>query len=246
MQETLSSISTFAVLGVGLLFGLKHATEVDHIVAVSTIVSQHKSIRRSALVGALWGAGHTTALLITGAIVLSMQIAIPESVSNWLEFAVALMIIGLGSSALWTAFRNRRDVHVHQHTHDGVSHVHVHFHDRATQHDRAAAIHSHAISRIGLKPMIVGTVHGLAGSGALTLLVMTQIRSSWMGFLYLAVFGLGSIAGMLLMSGLIGLPFLLTSRKLTRFHRRVQVTAAVLSICFGLWYGYQTGASHLF
>ncbi len=246
MQETFGSISTFAVLGLGLLFGLKHATEVDHIVAVSTIVSQHKSIRRSALVGALWGAGHTAALLITGAIVLWMRIAIPESVSNWLEFGVALMIIGLGASALWTVLRNRRDVHVHQHTHDGVSHVHVHFHDRTTQHDRATAIHSHAISRIGLKPMIVGTVHGLAGSGALTLLVMTQIRSSWIGFFYLAVFGLGSIAGMLLMTGLIGLPFILTSRNLTRFHRRVQVTAAVFSICFGLWYGYQTSASHLF
>jgi ABC-type nickel/cobalt efflux system permease component RcnA len=246
MHETFSSISTFAVLGVGLLFGLKHATEVDHIVAVSTIVSRHKSIRRSALVGALWGAGHTAALLITGAIVLSMRVAVPETVSNWLEFAVALMIIVLGSSALWGALRNRRDVHVHQHIHDGISHMHVHFHDHTTEHDRSAPIHSHSISRIGLKPMIVGIVHGLAGSGALTLLVMTQIRSSWMGFLYLVVFGLGSIVGMLLMSGLIGLPFLLTSRNLTRFHRRVQVAAAVLSICFGFWYGFKTGASHLF
>ena len=246
MQDAFTSISIFAVLGVGLLFGLKHATEVDHIVAVSTIVSQHKSIRRSMLVGALWGAGHTAALLMTGAIVLSMRVAIPESVSDWLEFAVALMIIGLGSSALWGALRNRRDVHVHQHTHDGVSHVHVHFHDGATQHDHAATVHSHAVSRIGLKPIIVGTVHGLAGSGALTLLVMTQIRSGWIGFLYLAIFGLGSIVGMLLMSGLIGLPFLLTSGSLNRFHRRVQVTAAILSICFGFWYGYQTGASHLF
>ena len=246
MHESFTSINTFAVLGVGLLFGLKHATEVDHIVAVSTIVSQHKSLRRSAVVGALWGAGHTAALLITGAIVLSMRLSIPESVSNWLEFGVALMIIGLGSSALWGALRNRSDVHVHQHTHDGISHVHVHFHDRATQHDRASVVHSHTVSRLGLKPMIVGTVHGLAGSGALTLLVMTQIRSSWIGFLYLSVFGLGSIVGMLLMSGLIGLPFLLTSRNLTRFHRRVQVTAAVLSICFGFWYGYQTGASRLF
>jgi high-affinity nickel-transport protein len=90
-------------------------------------------------------------------------------------------------------------------------------------------------------------MHGLAGSGALTLLVLTQIKSAWLGLLYLAIFGLGSIVGMLLMSGLIGLPFALTSRKLSGFHHRLQTAAAGLSIAFGLWYAYQTGlASGLF
>src|SRR6185503_5378064 len=93
----------------------------------------------------------------------------------------------------------------------------------------------------GFKPVLIGTMHGLAGSGALTLLVLTQITSPWIGFLYLAIFGLGSIVGMLLMSGLIGLPFALTSRNLTQFHHRLQTVAALLSICFGLWYAYQTG-----
>src|ERR1041384_1136804 len=110
--------STLTLLGIGLLFGLKHATEVDHVVAVSTIASQQRNVLRSAIVGALWGAGHTASLLIVGAIVLSLRIAIPKSVSNWFEFGVALMIIGLGTAALWGALRKRGDVHVHEHTHE--------------------------------------------------------------------------------------------------------------------------------
>lgn len=237
MPETLGPLSTFAVLGMGLLFGLKHATEVDHVVAVSTIVSQHRNVWRSAMVGALWGAGHTVALLITGVFVLFLRIAIPERVSNWLEFCVALMIIGLGSTALWRALRKRGDVHLHEHSHDGVSHVHIHFHDRQTRHDRNRP-HAHDVSRIGQKPVLIGTVHGLAGSGALTLLILTQIESTWLGLLYLAIFGVGSIAGMLLMSGLIGLPFALTSGKLTPIHHRLQTAAAVFSIAFGCWYAW--------
>jgi ABC-type nickel/cobalt efflux system permease component RcnA len=237
MPETLGPLSTFALLGIGLLFGLKHATEVDHVVAVSTIVSQHRNVWRSAIVGALWGAGHTAALLIAGVFVLSLRVAIPERVSNWLEFCVALMIIVLGATALWRALRKRGDVHVHEHSHDGMSHVHIHFHDQQTRHEAQRA-HTHAVARVGLKPILIGAVHGLAGSGALTLLILAQIESRWQGLLYLAVFGLGSIVGMLLMSGLIGLPFALTSRKLTTVHHRLQTAAAVVSLAFGFWYAY--------
>jgi ABC-type nickel/cobalt efflux system permease component RcnA len=237
---------TLTLLGIGLVFGLKHATEVDHVVAVSTIVSRHRSLWRSGLVGAMWGAGHTAALLITGAIVLSLRVAIPERVGNWLEFGVALMIIGLGAAALWRALAKRADVHVHEHSHDGVSHVHIHFHENETRH-HASKTHSHAISAIGVKPVLIGTVHGLAGSAALTLLVLTQIDSAWIGFFYLLIFGAGSIVGMILMSGLIGLPFALTSRNVGRVHHHLQTTAAGLSIAFGIWYAYQTAfASGLF
>lgn len=236
----------FTILAVGLVFGLKHATEVDHVVAVSTIVSQQRSVWRSTLVGAMWGAGHTASLLITGIIVLTLRITIPERVSNWLEFGVALMIIGLGAIALWRSLAKRSDVHVHEHSHDNVSHVHIHFHETATRHQPARP-HSHAVSAVGIKPVLIGAVHGLAGSGALTLLVLTQIRSAWVGFFYLVVFGLGSVLGMVLMSGLIGLPFALTSRNVGRVHRHLQTTAAGLSIAFGLWYAYETGfASGIF
>ena len=231
--------STLTLLGIGLLFGLKHATEVDHVVAVSTIASQQRNVLRSALVGALWGAGHTASLLIVGVIVLSLRIAIPKSVSNWFEFGVALMIIGLGATALWQALRKRGDVHVHEHTHEGVSHVHIHFHESQTRH-KVERKHSHAVSAVGIKPVLIGMMHGLAGSGALTLLVLTQIDSVWVGFLYLAIFGFGSIVGMLLMSSLIGLPFALSSRRLSNLHHRMQLAAAIVSIAFGLWYAYKT------
>jgi ABC-type nickel/cobalt efflux system permease component RcnA len=237
MLESQGSLNLLAVLSIGLVFGLKHATEVDHVVAISTIVSRHKSIFRSAFVGALWGAGHTASLLVIGAIVLSLRIAIPERVSGWLEFGVALMIIGLGVSALWRALHANDEVHVHQHSHDGQSHTHVHFHEHESKHNATSrAAHTHAVSRIGWKPVLVGMMHGLAGSGALTLLVLTQINSPLLGFLYVATFGLGSIVGMLLMSGLIGLPFAFTSGKLTHLHQGLQTVAAVFSICFGIWY----------
>jgi len=243
MLENLESLSTLAVLGIGLVFGLRHATEVDHVVAVSTIVSQHKNVLRSAAVGAMWGAGHTASLLVIGALVLLLRVAIPERVSGWLEFGVALMIIGLGISALWRALRRSSEVHVHQHSHDGLSHKHVHFHEKQTRHEPSShSAHSHDVSRIGWKPLLIGTMHGVAGSGALTLLVLTQINSPWVGMLYLGIFGVGSIVGMLLMSGLIGLPFALTSRNLTHVHHRLQTVAAILSICFGVWYAYQTSS----
>ena len=239
MLENLGSLSVLAVLSIGLVFGLKHATEVDHVVAVSTIVSQHKNVFHSAFVGALWGVGHTASLLVISVVVLTLRVAIPERVSGWLELGVAVMIVCLGISALRRALRKNADVHVHQHNHDGLSHTHVHFHEEETRHAPAThSHHSHAVSRLGWKPVLIGMMHGLAGSGALTLLVLTQISSSLTGFLYVATFGLGSIAGMLLMSGLIGLPFALTSRKLTHVHQGIQTLAAVLSICFGIWYAY--------
>jgi ABC-type nickel/cobalt efflux system permease component RcnA len=219
---------------------LKHATEVDHVVAISTIVSRHKNIFHSALVGALWGAGHTASLLIVAAIVFSLRSAIPQAVSGWLEFGVAIMIIVLGISALRRALQANAHVHVHQHNHDGLSHSHIHFHEHETRHETAAqSHHSHAVSRPGWKPVLIGMMHGLAGSGALMLLVLTQISSSWLGFLYVATFGVGSILGMLLMSGLIGLPFAFSSRKLTHLHQGLQTVAAVFSICFGIWYAYK-------
>ena len=240
-EAALTSLSAFALLGLGLVFGLKHATEADHIVAVSTIVSEQRSLLRSAAVGALWGIGHTLSLVSVGIVVLALRVAVPVGVANWLEFAVALMITGLGLSAFFGALRRRRDIHLHQHKHDGVSHVHLHFHEHATRHNGAHIAHSHAVSRIGLKPLLVGAMHGLAGSAALTLLVLTQIDSIALGLFYLSVFGIGSICGMLLMSALVGLPFALSARRFNGVHYGLQTAAGALSIVFGLWYAYETG-----
>jgi ABC-type nickel/cobalt efflux system permease component RcnA len=254
MEPSLTAVGVFALFGLGLVFGLKHATEVDHVVAVSAIVSEHRSVLRSALVGGLWGAGHTASLVIVGVLVLVFRVVIPLPVANWLEFGVALMIIGLGVLAIARVLRRRNDVHLHRHSHDGRSHVHIHFHERSTHHESDALVftqaseasnsshpsHSHAISRVGFKPLLVGAMHGLAGSAALTLLVLTQIQSVWLGLLYLALFGFGSTFGMLLMSGLIGLPFALSGRRLTSINYGLQSATGMLSIAFGLWYAYDT------
>jgi ABC-type nickel/cobalt efflux system permease component RcnA len=245
--SSFTSVGVYALLGLGLVFGLKHATEVDHVVAVSTIVSEHRSVLRSALVGCLWGIGHTASLVIVGVLVMVFRIAIPPQVANWLEFGVALMIIVLGIMAVVRVLRRRADVHLHRHSHDGQSHVHIHFHEQGTEHVGVAASqlshasHSHAISRLGFKPLLVGAMHGLAGSAALTLLVLTQIQSVSLGLLYLGVFGLGSTFGMLLMSGLIGLPFAFSGRRLKKVNYGLQTVAGSLSIIFGLWYAYQIG-----
>lgn len=241
---SLSSVGAFAVLGLGLVFGLKHATEVDHVVAVSTIVSEHRNLWRAAVVGGLWGAGHTASLVVVGVFVLTLRVAIPESVAGWLEFGVALMIIALGVNAFTRALRRRADAHVHRHEHDGVEHAHVHFHEHEAAGETVeAAGHTHAVTRIGLKPVLVGAMHGLAGSAALTLLVLAQIDSVVLGLLYLGVFGVGSIIGMMLMSGLVGLPFALGARRVGGVSYGLQLVVGALSIAFGLWYAYSTGVS---
>src|SRR4030081_295756 len=122
MEASFTSAGVFGLLGLGLVFGLKHATEVDHIVAVSAIVSEHRSVFRSALVGGLWGVGHTTSLVVVGIVVLVFRAAIPAPVANWLEFGVALMIIGLGLLAMTRVLRRRSHIHLHKHSHDGVPH----------------------------------------------------------------------------------------------------------------------------
>ncbi|HEX5862881.1 MAG TPA: hypothetical protein VF014_01190, partial [Casimicrobiaceae bacterium] len=134
MEPSITSVGVFALLGLGFVFGLKHATEVDHVVAVSAIVSEHRSVFRSALVGGLWGAGHTASLVIVGIVVLVFRVAIPVPVAKWLEFGVALMIIALGAVAVLRVLRRRADVHLHRHSHDGQSHVHIHFHEDETKH----------------------------------------------------------------------------------------------------------------
>ena len=151
------------------------------------------------------------------------------------------MIIGLGVIAVMRGMRGRSSVHVHQHAHDGDEHAHIHFHD-----DGAMQVHGakdHVVARLGFKPLIVGAVHGLAGSAALTLLVLAQIETPLLGVLYLGVFGLGSIAGMLAMSGLIGLPFALASGAMTRKHHVLQIAAGLFSILFGCWYAIQSSAA---
>jgi high-affinity nickel-transport protein len=241
--------SALPLLGLGFVLGLKHATEADHLVAVSTIVSEHRSVWRSAAVGALWGLGHTASLFAAGAVLIALRVRIPEGVASALELAVALMIVLLGTRILYLVLRGRRDVHVHAHTHGGRTHTHLHFHGRSDAHrapDAHAVSHAWHKGLWGWRPFAVGAVHGLAGSAALTLFVLggevMRGGSRLVGFAYLLVFGLGSVGGMLLMSTLIGLPFVLTAQRFRRVDTPVRLLAGAASILFGLYYAWQTAS----
>src|ERR687893_1727255 len=135
--------SALPLLGLGFVLGLKHATEADHLGAVSTIVSEHRSIWRSAAVGGLWGLGHTASLFVAGAVLIALRVPVPEGVATALELLVALMIVLLGTRILYLVLRGRRDVHVHAHEHGGRAHTHPHFHGRGDAHRAADA---HAVS----------------------------------------------------------------------------------------------------
>lgn len=217
-----------ATLGLGFVLGLKHATEADHLAAVSTIVSEKRSLWQSAVVGAMWGAGHTASLFVAGVFVLGLGFVIPERIANIFELLVAIMIVFLGMRLL--------RMHIHSHTHGNKSHVHVHF-----QEERHAGASMHS-GLSGWRPALIGVVHGLAGSAALTLLVLTQVVRTdgvFVGFAYLAVFGLGSIGGMLLMSALIGLPFSFGIWFFKRSILPLRLITGIFSTAFGLLYAFR-------
>lgn len=223
--------SITAALAFGFVLGLRHALDPDHLVAVSTIVSEHKSVGRSTLVGTFWGLGHTTSLLALSVVLLFLRASIPERIALWMEIPVALMLIILGVITLLKVTReNDWGIHSHTHAHKeaGSPHTHVHI------HTGVGHSHGHRLFRLGRKPFVVGMVHGVAGSAALTLAVLTTIPSIALGIVYIAVFGIGSIGGMLLMSALIGLPFAATARRFSMINGRIRLIAGLFSIFFGL------------
>ena len=234
--EPTGSLSTVSVLTLGLILGLKHAIEADHLAAVTTIVTERKSLWSSSLVGGLWGIGHTIPILVVGLVVILLRIEIKNYVGVSLEFCVGLMLIALGAQALWKLSRSRQ-LHLHVHEHGGQLHVHPHFHTA----DEAHEPHTHHNFKLSLRPLFVGVMHGLAGSAALVPLVVAEIRSPFVGLFYMLVFGLGSIGGMMLMSALVGLPLHLTAARFARFNVALRVAAGVFSIGFGLLMVYQIG-----
>lgn len=237
------------LLLVGLVFGARHAFEADHMAAVATLVTERRSVWSSSLVGGLWGLGHTISLVIAGIAVILLQVRIPERVAQALEFCVGLMLVGLAIGAIVRLTRGDQ-LHLHEHSHGGVTHHHPHWHTHS--HDSGAHSHDAPISRAespaphhrlpaSLRPVFVGMVHGMAGSAALMLILLTTISGAGNRFLYLGSFGLGSIGGMMLTSGLIGLPLALTAQRFERFNRGLRATAAVVSLGIGLTMVYNIG-----
>lgn len=214
--------SAWTALLVGFALGLKHATDADHIVAVSTLVSDTVSLetsgRRGALVGAFWGLGHLLTVLAAGGVVVMLRVRVPAQVEWALELLVALVLIWLGVHTIRKCLTGRYHFHVHQH--GSHAHAHLHFHARgssAHEHASHAGASASSIGR-GAKPLLVGMAHGLAGTAGLTLLVLTSIPSRMLGLLYMLVFGLGALTGMAAFSALLGMPLARATSRLTWLH----------------------------
>ncbi len=210
----------------GFLLGVKHALDADHVVAISTIATENRSLKRSCAVGFCWGLGHTAVLLVAGLAVLGLHLAIPHDVARLFEAGVGVMLVGLGLSVGWTLLRER--LHVHAHTHDdGTGHLHLHSHLDGHEHT-----HLHRY-RLEYKSLAVGMVHGLAGSAALLLLVLSTVRSLTDGMLYILAFGVGSIGGMVLLGTVLSIPFALTPARLVRTHMVLRAMAGLASVSLG-------------
>jgi sulfite exporter TauE/SafE len=236
---------TFTLLTTGFAIGLMHALEADHLAAIATIVGERKRWWSSSLIGGLWGVGHTASLLLAGLLVLFFKWPISERVESVLEFCVGLMLIGLGLNALRKIARGGT-LHWHPHEHGGRKHIHPHLHDKAEVAAHSSHDESHHGYKIGTKPVWIGMLHGLAGSAALLMVgVLTTIQSPTLGLVYIAVFGVGSIGGMMLMSSLLSLPFYLTAHRFTRLHGLARVLAGVFSLGVGLLMLWEKGRALL-
>jgi high-affinity nickel-transport protein len=245
-----------SILALGFFLGTRHATDPDHVIAVTTIVSRQKSVRHAAVVGILWGLGHTITILAVGSAIILFGVVIPPRVGITMELSVGLMLILLGILNLsgllrWIneSFTPSASGHSHPHGHGDYIHAHPHHH--------APEKHGHAedatpvgwmdrtFGKLGLyqiaRPLAVGIVHGLAGSAAVALLVLTTIRVPSWAVLYLLVFGLGTVAGMMLITAAIALPFKFSEGRFARLNRGMGLVSGLVSLAFGIFIVYKMG-----
>jgi high-affinity nickel permease len=229
-MELTPELSTFTVLLIGLVIGLQHAIEADHLAAVTTIVSEKKNMFASTILGGLWGIGHTISLFLVGLVVVFLKYQISEELEAKLEAGVGIMLVLLGLNALRKLFLTDQ-THAHTHEHNDHKHVHIHTHEGKSDEKW-----HHNLSP---RSVIIGMIHGLAGSAGLMLLVIPNIKSSVVALLYILVFGVGSILGMMLMSFIIGLPFHFTASKLLQLNKIIRFGAGVFSLGLGLFIIYE-------
>jgi ABC-type nickel/cobalt efflux system permease component RcnA len=251
-------ISFLTIIAVGFFLGMRHATDPDHVIAVTTIVSNQRNRLRSALIGAFWGVGHTLTIFVVGAGIILFNLAIPVRVGLSMELSVAVMLIVLG---LWnvTGFLRAMPTgatdnpegaeifHSHSHSHGDYVHNHPHAHQpeghpHAPDHTPLSWL-DRVFAKVSvyqyLRPFVVGVVHGLAGSAAVALLVLTTIRNARWAIAYLLVFGVGTIAGMMLITMSIVSAFTLVGKGRQKFTRRLALASGLLSLGFGLFVSYQ-------
>ncbi len=220
----------FGILGLGFLLGMQHALEADHIAAVSSIAARRTEVRDIVKHGLTWGLGHTLTLFIFAGAAIVLGHAIPEYMTRPLETAVGVMLVGLGAHVLWRLWRDR--VHFHRHGHgDGTTHIHVHSHaNEAAPHRRDSHSHRHGFR---WRTLLVGLMHGMAGSAALLVLAVSQVANPVYGIFYVMLFGIGSMIGMGALSIVIAAPLVASAHFLTLANRSLQVLVGVVTIGIG-------------
>ncbi len=256
-------MTLLSVLAFGFLLGMKHATEADHLAAVATLATRQGGNRWDALrQGAAWGLGHTLTLMLFGGIVMVMGKSVPPWLEQGLELVVGVMLLLLGADVLRRLWQRR--VHFHLHRHEGdVLHVHAHSHageglgsrgnvpvaegaqfsfvpDRSHAHRGVVHEHPHPAPLQG-RALLIGMVHGMAGSAALIVLSLGKVGSMTTGLLYILLFGAGSMLGMALLSMVIAVPLHLSGRLLTGLHRGMTAAVGLFSCGLGLWVIYRIG-----
>ena len=237
---------------------MRHALDPDHVIAVATIVTRERNPWAAAIIGSLWGVGHTITIALVGGAIIIFDVVIPPRVGLAMEFSVALMLILLGVLSLTGLLRRVTagltpdqapavDMHAHPHRHEDYVHDHPHGHGEDAHGHVATPLSrvDRLFGRLGVyqfvRPIVVGLVHGLAGSAAVALLVLATIRDPFWAVGYLLLFGVGTIVGMMVITALIGLPFAYTAGRLVRTHKYLGVATGVLSIALGLFLAYEIG-----
>jgi ABC-type nickel/cobalt efflux system permease component RcnA len=250
-------IGLLSIIAIGFFLGMRHATDPDHVIAVSTIVSQQRNPKRAALIGVLWGLGHTLTIFVVGSAIILFNLVIPVRAGLAMELSVGFMLIVLGGWNLLSFMRsmpqaavtaNEPSVVVHSHPHGHGDFVHSHPHRHGTEdHGHTGqdplirvdrTLGNRALYQL-VRPLIVGIVHGLAGSAAVALLILASIRNSTWAIAYLLVFGVGTIAGMMLITMSIASAFRFVGNRFQAFGRRLALVSGMISLVFGLFLAYQ-------
>ncbi len=220
-----------SLLFLGFIIGMRHALEADHFAAVASLTSKSLNTRQAIRHGVAWGLGHTITLFLFGAAVLLIDQVIPAQLAETLELIVGGMLILLGIDVLWRAYKNR--IHYHLHKHDDKSpHFHAHSHAGEGEHANSEHKHQHA-GEFPLRALFVGLIHGMAGSAALILLTLDSVPTIGLGLAYIALFGIGSIVGMGLLSMIISIPIRASSKRLTWLHNGLQFAIGVFTLGIG-------------
>ena len=230
----LTGVHLFSVIFLGFLIGMQHAMEADHVAAVASLATHSRSLGQTARQGAAWGAGHALTLFLFGGLVLVMDTLVPERFAQGLELAVGFMLVLLGLDVLRRLVKER--IHFHHH-HHGTSvhfHAHSHSHSHQSRQDHADDPHQHEhVQAFPLRALLVGMMHGMAGSAALIILTLNSVSSIAQGVLYIALFGIGSILGMAVLATVISLPLRYSSRSFTWAHNGLKAAVGIITIGLG-------------